>query len=31
MVSHDWPAGIHRHGNYDELFRIKPYFRAEVN
>lgn len=30
MMSHDWPLGIHRHGNYQQLFRFKPYFRMEA-
>ena len=30
MMSHDWPLGIHRHGNYQQLFRIKPFFEEEV-
>ena len=30
MLSHDWPLGIEQHGNLQELLRMKPYFRQEV-
>jgi len=30
MLSHDWPLGVYRFGNVDELLRIKPYFREEI-
>ena len=29
-LSHDWPQGIERDGNLDRLFKVKPYFRADV-
>lgn len=28
-MSHDWPRGIDRHGDVEQLLRKKPYFRAE--
>jgi len=30
MISHDWPAGITRYGNTEELLRYKPLFRADI-
>lgn len=30
MLSHDWPEGVERYGNMDDLLRRKPYFRSEV-
>lgn len=30
MVSHDWPAGITKYGDEEQLLRYKPYFRDEV-
>jgi lariat debranching enzyme len=29
-TSHDWPAGIARHGDLDALLRAKPFLRNEV-
>ncbi len=31
FLSHDWPSGIARHGNMQQLFRAKPFLRAEVH
>ncbi|KAL1840914.1 hypothetical protein VTJ49DRAFT_7612 [Mycothermus thermophilus] len=28
-ISHDWPRGIEKHGNYKKLFQMKPDFQAE--
>jgi lariat debranching enzyme len=30
MLSHDWPSGVYRHGNLNELLRFKPYFAQEI-
>ncbi|KAI5119537.1 hypothetical protein M0805_002559 [Coniferiporia weirii] len=30
FLSHDWPAGITRHGDADDLLRRKPYFRTDI-
>jgi lariat debranching enzyme len=30
MLSHDWPEGVERYGNTDDLLRRKPFFRNEV-
>ncbi|KAJ1675232.1 lariat debranching enzyme, partial [Spiromyces aspiralis] len=30
FVSHDWPEGIERHGDIEQLLRAKPFFRKEV-
>jgi len=30
IVSHDWPVGIEQHGNTQELIRMKPFFRQEI-
>ncbi len=30
MVSHDWPKGVEKCGNTQQLIRIKPFFRDEV-
>jgi len=27
VLSHDWPNGIHAHGNTEQLLRKKPFFR----
>ncbi|CDH55972.1 lariat debranching enzyme [Lichtheimia corymbifera JMRC:FSU:9682] len=31
MISHDWPAGIERCGNLDQLLRIKPFFKNDID
>lgn len=31
MISHDWPAGIERCGNLDQLLRIKPFFKNDAS
>ncbi|XP_003384492.1 PREDICTED: lariat debranching enzyme-like isoform X1 [Amphimedon queenslandica] len=31
MMSHDWPCGIHRHGNEEKLFQMKPFFKEEAD
>jgi lariat debranching enzyme len=30
MITHDWPTGVYHHGNVNQLLRIKPYFKQEV-
>ncbi|CEF66380.1 Lariat debranching enzyme [Strongyloides ratti] len=30
MITHDWPCGITKFGNEEELLRIKPYFRNDI-
>ena len=30
MMSHDWPTGIHRHGDYKTLLSRKPHFRDDI-
>lgn len=30
FLSHDWPINIHECGNADRLFRMKPFFRRDV-
>jgi lariat debranching enzyme len=30
MLTHDWPTGIHKYGNCDELLKIKPYFQEDI-
>ncbi|EJK61080.1 hypothetical protein THAOC_18483, partial [Thalassiosira oceanica] len=30
MISHDWPRGVHRHGDEADLVRRKPFFGEEV-
>ena len=30
FLSHDWPAGVYNHGNYQQLARFKPYFADEM-
>ena len=30
MMSHDWPRGIHDHGNASQLIRCKPFFKDEM-
>ncbi|XP_035915197.1 lariat debranching enzyme [Anopheles stephensi] len=30
MLSHDWPRGITRHGNVQQLLRFKPAFREDI-
>lgn len=29
-ISHDWPRGAHKFGNYEELIKVKPYFEKDV-
>lgn len=29
MLSHDWPTGVEFHGDYELLFKRKPYFKTE--
>lgn len=31
MMSHDWPLGIAKHGNLQELMRFKSFLRKEVH
>lgn len=31
MLSHDWPLGVYKYGNIDQLLRVKPYFREEID
>ncbi|KAG9509323.1 Lariat debranching enzyme, partial [Fragariocoptes setiger] len=30
FMSHDWPLGIYKHGNAEQLMRYKPHFRDEI-
>lgn len=30
FLSHDWPQGIERHGNWGQLIRHKPFFEKEI-
>ncbi|KNH06105.1 Lariat debranching enzyme [Perkinsela sp. CCAP 1560/4] len=30
FISHDWPVGITDYGNKEELFKVKPFFREDV-
>ncbi|CAG9315715.1 unnamed protein product [Blepharisma stoltei] len=30
FLSHDWPRGIYRHGNTEELLKIKPFLKDEI-
>jgi lariat debranching enzyme len=30
FLSHDWPAGVERFGDLDQLLRRKPFFREEI-
>jgi lariat debranching enzyme len=30
MITHDWPTGVYHHGNVNQLLRIKPFFKQEV-
>uniref|UniRef100_A0A0N4ZNP2 DBR1 domain-containing protein n=1 Tax=Parastrongyloides trichosuri TaxID=131310 RepID=A0A0N4ZNP2_PARTI len=30
MITHDWPTGITKYGNENELLRVKPYFREDI-
>ena len=30
MLSHDWPNNITRYGNVDNLLRLKPFFRDDI-
>ena len=30
MLSHDWPTGIHRYGDTEQLLRVKPFLREDV-
>lgn len=29
-MSHDWPRGIHRYGNEQQLLKFKPFFRDDI-
>lgn len=29
-MSHDWPRGIHKYGNEQQLLKFKPYFRDDI-
>lgn len=31
MLSHDWPDGVSYHGDIEELLRLKPFFRKDIN
>ena len=30
FVSHDWPRGIYKHGDSDQLIRFKPFLKKEI-
>lgn len=30
MISHDWPAGITDYGDVDQLLKLKPYFKEDI-
>ena len=30
-ISHDWPRGAHKYGDYESLIKVKPYFEKDVN
>lgn len=30
-LSHDWPRGVEHHGDLDSLFRMKPFFKSDVD
>uniref|UniRef100_A0A1B0G3Y7 Lariat debranching enzyme C-terminal domain-containing protein n=1 Tax=Glossina morsitans morsitans TaxID=37546 RepID=A0A1B0G3Y7_GLOMM len=30
VISHDWPRGIYKHGNQENLARFKPYLREDM-
>ncbi|EJD06143.1 DBR1-domain-containing protein, partial [Fomitiporia mediterranea MF3/22] len=30
VLSHDWPQGIAKHGDADDLLRRKPFFRSDI-
>lgn len=30
-LSHDWPRGAHKFGDYEGLIKIKPFFEKDVN
>lgn len=29
-MSHDWPRGVHKYGNEQQLLKFKPYFRDDI-
>ncbi len=31
FLSHDWPQGIHNHGNLAQLLQRKPFLRKDVS
>jgi len=31
MVSHDWPRGIHLHGDTQQLLKCKPFFQDDID
>ncbi|KAI7877791.1 Metallophos-domain-containing protein [Lichtheimia hyalospora FSU 10163] len=31
MISHDWPAGIERCGDLNQLLKIKPFFKNDID
>uniref|UniRef100_A0A069DVC4 Putative rna lariat debranching enzyme n=1 Tax=Panstrongylus megistus TaxID=65343 RepID=A0A069DVC4_9HEMI len=31
FLSHDWPRGIHKYGNYHQLLKLKPFFSEDIN
>jgi lariat debranching enzyme len=30
VLSHDWPKGIHNHGDVEDLLRKKKFFREDI-
>lgn len=30
FISHDWPRGIEKYGNVEDLLKRKPFFQPEV-
>ena len=31
IMSHDWPRGIHKHGDLNSLLRMKPFFKEDID
>ena len=31
VMSHDWPNGIHKHGDCPSLLRRKPFFKEDID
>lgn len=29
-LSHDWPRGAHKYGDYEALIKVKPFFEKDV-